>query len=217
MRRVLRRLVAVTALATVLATSWFIAAYAEDRTIEMSDVKPHYRPPNREVNPGDRVRWHNTSETTHEAKADNGAFNEEVAAGKTSSFVTLTQPGTYTYRCTLSGDEHKGAEGTIVVKEAPDPEFSPSPQTTPEDLSTALPPDEQAAPSSPSPAPSPSPTPSPSPSPTPSESPSPRAVGGESRGGISPAAVVGIIGLVVAAGAGGGIWWYRRKMGPAEG
>jgi plastocyanin len=216
MRRPLRATLFTLLIAGLALGPWLIANAQDDRVIKIIDGE-HFKPPNTNISPGDKLRWRNDGSLQHTATSNAGspeAFDTgELDGGEESKVFTFTKLGEYRYRCTF----HDKTAVFFVVEQEPD--FSPSPPPpTPQDLSTARPPDQQAAAPSPSPTPNPSPTPSPSPSPTksptpsptPSESPSPRAAGGESGGGVAPATVVAIIGLVVAAGAGGGLWWYRR-------
>ncbi|MGH2811472.1 MAG: hypothetical protein ACRDI1_02000 [Actinomycetota bacterium] len=218
MRRLLRATLFTLLIVGLALVPLLIANAQDDRVIKISDDK-HFTPPNTNISPGDKLKWRNAvGGDTHNAKSDAGspeAFDTgDLEGGEESETFTFTKLGEYRYRCSI---DQQTAVFFVLDQE---PDFSPSPQKTPDDLSTARPPDQQAAASpspqaSPSPSLSPSPSPSPSKSPTPSESPTPRAVSGQG-GGISPALVVVIIGLLVAAGAGGGLWWYRKRAGAGE-
>jgi plastocyanin len=66
------------------------------------------------VHVGDLVTWHNSGKEPHTATADNGSFDTgTVAAGGSGSHM-FTQPGTFTYVCTI----HPNMHGTVKVLSA---------------------------------------------------------------------------------------------------
>jgi plastocyanin len=66
------------------------------------------------VHVGDLVTWHNSGKEPHTATADNGSFDTgTVPAGGSASHM-FTQPGTFTYVCTI----HPNMHGTVKVLSA---------------------------------------------------------------------------------------------------
>ncbi len=65
------------------------------------------------VRVGQKIAWKNTDQITHTATGDSGGFNTgNVAAGATSSPITMSTAGTFTYHCAI----HPGMVGTLNVQ-----------------------------------------------------------------------------------------------------
>jgi len=62
---------------------------------------------------GQSVAWRNADSITHNATQDATRFaTANLAAGATSSPITMSTAGTFTYHCTI----HPGMIGTLVVQ-----------------------------------------------------------------------------------------------------
>jgi hypothetical protein len=73
-----------------------------------------FSPASVSVHVGDLVTWHNSGKEPHTATADNGSFDTgTVPAGGSASHM-FTQPGTFTYVCTI----HPNMHGTVRVLSA---------------------------------------------------------------------------------------------------
>lgn len=195
----------------------------------LGTTPPYYNPSSCEVDSGTSVTWTNTHTTTHTATANNGSFDTgNVGRGATSGPIQLTNNGpapiTLSYHCNI----HSSMVASVTVNPAsssPSPSPSPSPsQTKP----TATPTRTSTNTPTPTPTPSPSPTQTPTASPSntlspgsplpfgasptdsPSASPSPQAGSQDEDGGAPVGLIVGIVALVLAAGAGVGLWLLRR-------
>ena len=111
--------------------------------------------------------------------------------------------GNETFKVAFSGTSQSSVSGEVDVA-IKDDDPSPPPAASPPKASPAK---------SPSPSPSPSPaksaTPTPSPSLTPS--PSPSALAAAKKGGPPAGLIIGLIALVVAGGAGVGLWYLRKN------
>lgn len=64
------------------------------------------------VKAGDSVTWTNQDSTGHSATADDGSFDTGVLANGQSKSVTFSNPGTYTYHCSV----HPYMKGTVIVQ-----------------------------------------------------------------------------------------------------
>jgi plastocyanin len=63
-----------------------------------------YSPNPGAVKVGQTVAWRNADSTPHTATADAGGFNTgNIAAGATSSPITMTTAGSFPYHCTIHG------------------------------------------------------------------------------------------------------------------
>jgi plastocyanin len=174
---------------------------------------------------GDQVEWSNTSGVEHTVTWHTAGPAELVLAPGAKQSLTFPTEGVFGYHCArhpslMTGSVTVGAVTTTPSAasspSAPPPSPSPSPSAriipapspSPRPAASPAPP---AASPTPSPAgPSPSPTPSPSPSPSPGETiPSETTSGG----GSSVPVIIGILGLLVALGAGAGLLYLRRKSG----
>jgi plastocyanin len=72
-----------------------------------------YTPNPGTVRVGQKVAWRNADSVAHTATADAGAFDTgNVAPGATSSAITMTSAGTFSYHCTLHGFT---MTGTVTV------------------------------------------------------------------------------------------------------
>lgn len=71
-----------------------------------------YSPNPATVRVGQTVAWKNADSLAHTATADAGTFNTStLAAGATSSPITMTTAGTFTYHCAI----HGSMTGTLTV------------------------------------------------------------------------------------------------------
>ena len=81
-------------------------------SVNMEDF--FFSPASVSVHVGDLVTWHNRGKQPHTATADNGSFDTgTVPAGGSGSHM-FTQPGTFTYVCTI----HPNMHGTVRVLSA---------------------------------------------------------------------------------------------------
>jgi len=86
-----------------------------DVTIQMvgDRTTQSYSPNPATMRVGQTVAWHNADSTAHTSTKDGGGFDTgNVNAGATSSPITMSAAGTFTYHCTL----HPGMVGTITVQ-----------------------------------------------------------------------------------------------------
>ncbi|MEK7133972.1 MAG: plastocyanin/azurin family copper-binding protein [Patescibacteria group bacterium] len=87
---------------------------AAEVTITMTDST--FSPRNVVINPGDTVRWINTSSIAHTAIGDNGSFDSGTVAAGQSFAAMFNAPGTYAYHCNFHGGiGGVGQAGTITV------------------------------------------------------------------------------------------------------
>jgi plastocyanin len=63
------------------------------------------------VHTGDLVTWHNSGKQPHTATADDGSFDTGTLTSGQSASHMFTQPGTFTYYCTI----HPNMHGTVKV------------------------------------------------------------------------------------------------------
>lgn len=85
-----------------------------DVTIEIvaNSGATSYAPSPQVVTAGQTVSWHNADGMTHTATADGGAFNTgNIAAGATSSPITMTTTGALAYHCSI----HPSMVGALTV------------------------------------------------------------------------------------------------------
>jgi plastocyanin len=65
------------------------------------------------VKAGQPIAFANTDAVTHTATSTTGAWDSgDLPSGGGSFTVTLTQPGTYSYKCTI----HPSMQGTVIVQ-----------------------------------------------------------------------------------------------------
>jgi plastocyanin len=86
-----------------------------------------YAPQTITINVGDALTWTNTDGATHSATADDGLFDTGLLGmGVTSTPITFSMPGTYTYHCRVHGFS---MTGTVIVVDpnAPAPSFADVP------------------------------------------------------------------------------------------
>ena len=81
-------------------------------SVEIRVVNFGFEPAEITVAPGTTIVWRNDSPTTHTVTAKNGAFDSGLLEGGKDYSVTLTQPGTYEYWCTL----HPEMVGRVIVR-----------------------------------------------------------------------------------------------------
>lgn len=163
---------------------------------------------------------YSTSDGTAKAGADYTATSGTLHFGLTETAKTFQVPikedslseGNENVNLTLT----KRANDNITVVGGPATltitDNDPSPAASPSRSPKASP---KASPS-PSPSPSPPPSPSPEASPVTSPTPSPtrEAKVEDLRPGTPVAAIVAIVGVLVAGAAAAGLWWLRRKPSP---
>jgi plastocyanin len=211
------------ALAALSLLLWvLVPTAAEAKKHEVVIPGLSFVPANLTIGVGDQVEWNNTSGVAHTVTwHDEGPADLAMGVGEKKD-LTFAAPGTYGYHCNF----HSVMTGSVTVSAAqPSPSPSPPPSPSPSpSVRAVIPPPSPSPPPPPSPSPPPSPAPSPSPSPTtppsPTTSPSPSpgetiSVETTSGDGASLPLIIGIIGLLVALGAGGGLLYLRRKAGVA--
>src|SRR3954469_6676977 len=103
--------------AAACGSSWTPTAptAAADVTISMvgDRAAQSYSPNPTTVRTGQTVAWKNNDTAPHDATQDASRFATGVVnAGATSSPITMSTAGTFTYHCTI----HPGMVGTIVVQ-----------------------------------------------------------------------------------------------------
>ena len=82
-------------------------------TIQGQRGNQSYSPSPMTVRVGQRVAWQNADTIAHTATQDASGFNTgNLAAGATSSPITMSTAGTFPYHCTI----HPGMVGTITVQ-----------------------------------------------------------------------------------------------------
>jgi len=81
-------------------------------TVEIRIVNFDFEPAEVTVPLGTTVIWRNVSPTTHTVTAKDGAFDSGLLESGKHYEVTLTQPGTYEYWCTL----HPEMVGRVIVR-----------------------------------------------------------------------------------------------------
>jgi LPXTG-motif cell wall-anchored protein len=101
---------------------------AGDPAVTISDF--HFTAATTTVHVGDAITWTNDGPSAHTATANDGSFNTGTLNRGQSASHTFTQPGTYSYICTI----HPFMHGTIVVLAAA---TSSTPQTTTAPSTTA--------------------------------------------------------------------------------
>ena len=80
-----------------------------DPTDTISDFK--FSPASLTIHVGDTVTWSNAGPSPHSATANDGSFDTGLLQKGASGSHTFSQPGTFTYFCTI----HPFMHGTIVV------------------------------------------------------------------------------------------------------
>ena len=114
------RLILVTSLALIAAacgssSSPTTPTVSADVTISMLGDRGNqsYSPNPTTMRVGQTVAWKNTDTTAHDATQDASRFQTgTVSAGATSTPITMSTAGTFTYHCTI----HPGMVGSIVVQ-----------------------------------------------------------------------------------------------------
>ena len=74
-----------------------------------------FDPPTLTIKPGTVVTWINQDGPTHTVVSDSGSpvvFSSDPLSNGASYKFTFTQPGTYTYHCSI----HPSMKGTIIVQ-----------------------------------------------------------------------------------------------------
>jgi len=78
-----------------------------------------FRPQTLEVHVGDTVSWENRGNNDHDVlSVEGGAWGVQVTGFAPGAVYThvFTEPGEYSYYCSIHGSEHAGMVGTITVK-----------------------------------------------------------------------------------------------------
>ncbi len=91
------------------------SAASADVTIQIQGDRGSnsYAPNPTTMRVGQTVAWHNADSTAHDSTQDSGRFQTgTLNAGATSSPITMSTAGTFTYHCTI----HPGMIGTITVQ-----------------------------------------------------------------------------------------------------
>ncbi len=101
-----------------------IAHAAGDPGVTVVDFA--FDPATTTIHVGDTVTWTNTGNAPHTATANNGSFNTPLLQHGQSASHTFSQPGTYTYYCTV----HPFMKGTIVVLASTSSQSTTSTSTT---------------------------------------------------------------------------------------
>jgi len=85
----------------------------------VSMVDSAFRPANITVEVGETITWTNDGALLHTATADDGSFDTGILDPGQSDSVTIDDPGSYPYYCTLHGAPGGvGMAGTITVTQA---------------------------------------------------------------------------------------------------
>ena len=87
-----------------------VVSTAERVTIDIRNYE--FFPARLTVDAGTEVTWINYDTVPHNAVADDGAFETDILNKDGSGSVTLEEPGTHAYKCTL----HPAMTGTITVR-----------------------------------------------------------------------------------------------------
>ncbi len=88
---------------------------APDVTIQIQGDRgsSSYAPNPTTMRVGQSVAWHNADSIAHDSTQDSGRFQTgTLNAGATSTAITMSTAGTFTYHCTI----HPGMVGTITVQ-----------------------------------------------------------------------------------------------------
>jgi len=107
-------------------TSGSVAHAANDPAVTIVDFR--FSPATITVHVGETVTWVNDGSMPHSATARDGSFNTGILAPGHSASHTFTQPGTFSYFCSV----HPFMHGTIVVlaKTSTTPTPAPKASTT---------------------------------------------------------------------------------------
>jgi plastocyanin len=114
-RIALAALLAVAAAACGSSSSPTAPTVAADVTISIVGDRTNqsYNPNPTTMKVGQTVAWKNNDTTAHDATQDASRFaTGTLGAGATSTPVTMSTAGTFTYHCTI----HPGMVGTITVQ-----------------------------------------------------------------------------------------------------
>lgn len=103
---------AVLAMTVLTACGEDSAGPDDDETVTINMRDNQFDPATRNVERGTTVRWVNQGSTAHNTRASTNAWQSDNLTPGEDFEVTLQNPGTYDYSCTL----HEGMDGTIVVE-----------------------------------------------------------------------------------------------------
>ncbi len=141
--RLLRSACAVVA--TVLGCAIGAAAALAD-TVVINPVNvpsPAFQPASTTIDPGDTIRWEfglSTTSHTVTSSSPNWSMNEVRDPGGAPIERKFETAGTYTFLCLI----HSGMNGSISVRDSPEPGPDPIPNPIPEPTLPAPPPDTMA-------------------------------------------------------------------------
>jgi plastocyanin len=88
------------------------AASAADHAVTVQNFA--YNPASITVNVGDSVTWTNQDKAPHTVTADDGSFDQPLAANGGTATITFNTVGTFPYTCTI----HPNMHGTVIVAAA---------------------------------------------------------------------------------------------------
>lgn len=83
------------------------------REVTVKVIDNDYEPRDLTVSPGARVTWLFEGRLPHTVTADDGSFNSGIMNRGEQFTVTLNDPGTFSYYCTL----HHAMQGKVTVSE----------------------------------------------------------------------------------------------------
>lgn len=92
-----------------------------------------FNPNSLTVQTGTTVNWVNLDSNTHRVTSDSDVFDSGNLSKDQSYSFTFSQPGTYTYHCTL----HPNEVGTIIVTASSTNPSNPSTPSNPSNPSTS--------------------------------------------------------------------------------
>jgi plastocyanin len=95
----------------ISTVNWNVQQQATAPTVDVAMTNSQFVPATITVQRGGAVRWTNNDNTSHDAVADNGAFNSGVFSSG-SRTVVMTTAGSFPYHCNF----HAGMNGTVVVQ-----------------------------------------------------------------------------------------------------
>jgi plastocyanin len=127
MRPTIRVLSALSGALLGLALALPASAATQASIVDCSGQPGCFSPNPLTVPAGTSVTWRNNASLAHTATSDSGAWSTGVLApGQTSSAITFSSPGSFTYHCSI----HPSMHGTIVVTAAasPTPTQAPTPR-----------------------------------------------------------------------------------------
>ncbi len=89
------------------------SSVAGTEQIEIRIVDMRFEPPEATIQAGGAVRWLNIDSISHTVVADDGSFNSGMIAEAQIFVHTFTEPGRYSYHCSIHPADMKGV---IIVE-----------------------------------------------------------------------------------------------------